>query len=90
MQSHSEPGDEEILVHIFHLLSQPLTALHCSLELALITGGDLHDYRRSIESALENADRLRSRLLLAREMAEAYERSDVEDYGCFLDIAGCY
>jgi signal transduction histidine kinase len=40
------PGDRQLLADLFHALSQPLTALRCSLELAL-------DPRRSAEQCRE-------------------------------------
>lgn len=56
---------------VFHDLSQPLTALHCSLELALVRDQTVEEFRASIEAALENAERLRQRLLLLRELSDA-------------------
>jgi len=60
----------ELLSHVFHLISQPITAVQCSLEFALNTVEDPQQCRSWLEAALENSERLRCRLSLAREMAE--------------------
>jgi hypothetical protein len=75
--------DREFLYHIFHLMSQPMTALQCSLELALVNREGLEECRSSIEFALENIDRLRRRLLLVREMADACDPGDIS---CPVDL----
>ena len=62
---------------VFHNLSQPLTALHCSLELALNRDRTVEELRGSIQTALENAERLRQRLLLVRALADAAEAGDL-------------
>ena len=67
------------LSHVFHLLSQPVTALQCSLEFALNSFDDPPQCRTWIEAALENCERLRCRLSLAREIAEAAEPIDAGD-----------
>lgn len=61
---------------VFHDLSQPLTALHCSLELALVRDQTAEEFRASIGAALENAERLRQRLLLLRELSDADDPGD--------------
>ncbi len=63
--------------NVFHDLSQPLTALHCSLELALLRDQTGEEFRTSVESALQNAERLRQRLLLLRELSDADDPGDV-------------
>lgn len=62
---------------IFHSISQPLTALHCSLELSLLRDETLQDFRRSVELALASAQSLRSRLLEARELSDADDPGDL-------------
>lgn len=54
-----------------HLLSQPLTALRGTLELALLMGQRVGDYRLAVEESLESADRLTRLICLLRELAEA-------------------
>ena len=60
-----------------HKLSQPLTALQCSLELSLIRDQTSAEFRASVEAALENADRLRQSLLLLRELSDADDPGDI-------------
>jgi hypothetical protein len=62
---------------VFHDLSQPLTALHCSLELALLRDQSIEELRSSVEGALQNAERLRQRLLLLRELSDADDPGEV-------------
>ena len=63
----------KLLSNVFHLISQPMTALQCSLEFALNTLEDSQQCRPWLEAALENSERLRCRLSLAREIADAAE-----------------
>ena len=77
----SEPQENEekqrrLLSHLFHLISQPMTALQCSLEFALNSQDDPRQCRTWVEAALENSERLRCRLSLAREIAEAADPGD--------------
>jgi len=68
--------ERNLLPRIFHLISQPITALQCSLEFALNTVEDPRQCRSWVEAALENSERLRCRLSLAREVAEAADPGD--------------
>jgi signal transduction histidine kinase len=61
---------------VLHDLSQPLTALQCSLELALLRDRTLEELRVSVEAALHDAERLRRRLLLLRELSDADDPGD--------------
>jgi hypothetical protein len=62
---------------VFHSLSQPLTALQCSLELSLARDQTSQEFSASVEAALQNAERLRQRFLLLRELSEADDPGDV-------------
>ena len=62
---------------LFHTLSQPLTALQCSLELALVRDRTAGEFRASVEAALENAERLRQSFLLLRELNDADDPGDI-------------
>ncbi len=62
---------------VYHDLSQPLTAMHCSLELALLRDQTVEEFRASVEAALQNAERLRQKLLLLRELSDAEYPGDV-------------
>ena len=59
------------LADVFHELSQPLTALHCLLELSLQRDTTADDFRASLHKALDNTDRLRQRLVLMRAIYHA-------------------
>jgi signal transduction histidine kinase len=73
-----ETADQRSLTHdIFHTLSQPLTALQCSLDLALVRDRTAEDLRASIEAALENTERLRQSFLLLRELNDADDPGDI-------------
>ena len=62
---------------VLHKLSQPLTALHCSLELSLVRDQTSEEFRASVEAALQNAERLRQNLLLLRELSDADDPGDI-------------
>jgi signal transduction histidine kinase len=66
-----------LVSEVFHNLSQPLTALHCELELALRRDRTVEELRASVQSALEDAERLRQRLLLVRALSDASEPGDL-------------
>ena len=70
-------GHRAFVSDVFHSLSQPLTALQCSLELSLARDQTSQEFRASVEAALLNAERLRQRLLLLRELSEADDPGDV-------------
>ena len=56
-----EPGRDEssaLLAAIAHRLSQPLTALRGTLELARLKATSVAEYRSAVEKALESAERL--------------------------------
>ncbi len=61
----------------FHTLSQPLTALHCSLELSLARDRTCEEFRASVEAALQNAERLRHSLQLLRELRDADDPGEI-------------
>jgi len=69
-----EPGQGEwvpLLAAIVHRLSQPLTALRGTLELARLKAKSVPEYRAAVEKALESADRVAWLLQELRELAEA-------------------
>lgn len=66
-----------LVSEVFHNLSQPLTALHCELELALRRDRTVEELRGSVQSALEDAERLRQRLLLVRALSDAADPGDL-------------
>lgn len=68
--------ERRFISEVFHELSQPLTALHCSLELSLLTDTAVPQFRASVEAALDNAERLR------RSLLQLHELTDANDAGC--------
>jgi len=72
----SKAAQEIFISEVFHNLSQPLTALHCTLDLALQRDRTLKQLRASVQSALDNAERLRQRLLLVRALNDAAAPGD--------------
>jgi signal transduction histidine kinase len=69
-------ADRNFVSNVFHDLSQPLTALQCSLELALVRDQTIEEFRASVETAVDAAETLRQRLLLLRELSEADDPGD--------------
>ena len=61
---------------LIHLLSQPLTALRGSLELALGADSSAVDYRKTIAEAFEQADRVAALLVSLRELAASEDPGD--------------
>ncbi len=61
---------------IIHCLSQPLTALHGSLELSLLTEHSVAEYRSALEESLAQADYMFSLLGRLRELVAAKETSE--------------
>lgn len=85
------PGELEreraFISEVFHNLSQPLTALHVSLDLSLLRDQTVEELRFSLESALQNTERLRQRLLLVRALQDAadpVDNSQVTDLNAML------
>jgi len=66
-----------LVSEVLHKLSQPLTALQCSLELSLVRDQTCEEFRASVEAALQNAGRLRQNLLLLRELSDAEDPGDI-------------
>ena len=76
--THQESARQRRFVsEVFHSLSQPLTALHCSLELSLAGDQTAEEFRASVAAAMQNAERLRQRLLLCGELSEADDPGDI-------------
>lgn len=60
-----------LLAVVAHRLSQPLTALRGTLELARLKARSAAEYRTAVEKALESAERLAWLVQAMRELAEA-------------------
>lgn len=63
----------------FHSLHQPLTGLHCGLELALLRNASEAEYRKRVEDALANAGAVLKLTRALRELVEANDRG--EEFG---------
>lgn len=61
---------------LFHALSQPLTALRCSLELALQQTPTVEQYHESVSRALAQAERVSWLAMGIRELFEAQQSGD--------------
>jgi hypothetical protein len=66
-----------ILPDLLHSLSQPITALHCGLELSLLRDERPEGFRRSLKAALENVARIRECFLRVSEIVEAEASGDI-------------
>ena len=85
--SSKATSEAAFISEIFHSLSQPLTAIHCTLELALDRDKTFEQLRKSVESALESTERLRQRLLLLRALNDASlpcQTSKAIDFGALI------
>lgn len=69
---------EKSLSELYHVISQPLTGLHCLLEVSLMKRQTAAGYRRDIQTALEATSRLAEALRQARELAEAEFPGELE------------
>ena len=65
-----------LLADVFHALGQPLTALRCSLEVGLRMPRTAEQYRKRLEDALEQAERMARLCLQFRRLAEAIDHDD--------------
>ncbi len=67
-----------VLATVVHQMSQPLTALRGTLEIALLKGGSARDFRLAAQKAMAAAERLAKILQSAGELAEACEPREDE------------
>jgi signal transduction histidine kinase len=63
------------LSELTHQLSQPLTSLHGHLELALMVEMDEAEWRRTLQQALEETDRITDTLRTLRGLLDAEKTS---------------
>jgi len=76
-QARTGGAHGDFVSDVLHKLSQPLTALQCSLELALVRDQTAEEFRASVEAAVQNAERLRQNLLLLQELSDADDPGDI-------------
>lgn len=56
---------------LFHEISQPLTAVRCSLEVSLLPGSNQTNQRRCLEQALQQTDRIIHLIETLRRLLDA-------------------
>jgi hypothetical protein len=66
------------LQHMLHALKQPLTGLHCSLELALVGKRTAEQYVQTLREGLELAGRMSVLVAALGELVEHHEESQQE------------
>ncbi len=66
----------EYVSEAFHSFNQPLTALHCGLELCLVKQRSEEEYRQRIEDALSNAGTVLRLSKALRELVEAEDAGE--------------
>jgi signal transduction histidine kinase len=76
-QTQDVAQQSSFVFDVLHKLSQPLTALQCSLEFSLVRDQTCAEFRASIQAAVQNAERLRQSLLLLRELSDADDPGDI-------------
>ena len=74
------PKGRSPLAYLLHALNQPLTGLHCSLEVALASPRTAEQYDRTLRDGLELAGRMRTLVEAIRELAET-EQEDAATAG---------
>lgn len=77
-ESEARRWRQQFVSEVFHALSQPLTALHCSLEIALKKGADPQEQRGALRDALLMAATAIESAKFVRLMAEAEDPGDVK------------
>jgi hypothetical protein len=70
-------GDESLLPELLHALSQPLTALRCSLELTLLQPRDSDEYRKRLKESLSLAEEVTTLTGGIRELLDTEKRRAV-------------
>jgi hypothetical protein len=66
--------EPESLPELLHQLQQPLTALHCVLEMGLIKRRSSEEYRTLLQNALAETDRVLSVAAMIRDRFPAQRR----------------
>jgi hypothetical protein len=80
----SEPGiskrdseEDSLIADLFHALNQPLSSLHCALELMIGSPSSAETYRDTLIQALAQADQIAEYTAEIRELWEASSAEDV-------------
>src|ERR1700757_3363565 len=67
-------SEESLLPEVLHALSQPLTALRCSLELTLLQPRDSDEYRKRLKESLSLAEEVTTLTGGIRELLDTEKR----------------
>ena len=86
MENRTVPAEYEsrqLVSDLFHQLSQPITTLCCSLELALLQTPDAEQYGEIVSQALCQAEKVSS---LATAIRELFDASQPGEHGEVLEL----
>jgi signal transduction histidine kinase len=78
-------SQHEAFAHLLHALNQPLTGLHCSLELAAAQPRSASEYAIRVREGLELVGRMRILVEALREIAEMHSPSEEDASNLLLD-----
>jgi signal transduction histidine kinase len=73
---HEQEQRRRLVADVFHAVGQPLTALRCVLEVALRTPKSAEQYRKRLEDALGQAERMARLTVQFRRLAHAIDFDD--------------
>jgi signal transduction histidine kinase len=79
-------SDESLLPELLHALSQPLTALRCSLELTLLQLRNSEEYRKRLRESLDLTEETTTLAAGIRELLEVEQPSSREQRVVFDKI----
>jgi signal transduction histidine kinase len=71
-------SDESLLPELLHALSQPLTALRCSLEVTLLQPRNSEEYRKRLRESLDLTEEITTLAAGIRELLEVEQPSSRE------------
>jgi hypothetical protein len=71
-------SDESLLPELLHALSQPLTALRCSLELTLLQPRNSEEYRKRLRESLDLTEEITTLTAGIRELFEVEQPNSCE------------
>lgn len=71
-----QPQRRELLAELFHAMNQPLTALACSLELALVAPQTAEQYEEIVREAAERVERVSRLTRCLHQLVQADDRGE--------------
>jgi two-component system heavy metal sensor histidine kinase CusS len=69
-------NDPQLISDLFHALNQPITALQCALELSLRQSRSVAQYRDTLQTGLQQVERIASWATRIRELLQAHDAGD--------------